>query len=241
MKIITFPNDKGGTGKTTSAVNVADYLARQGYQVLLVDVDQQHHATQLFLPQPKYTWYHAFTVPDIVSPDECLYQVREDRALWLLPAATSLVDVESVLSTHRDLQGLSRIVQGIGRKFDYVILDAPPARDMLLLNALYLADDVIIPVETSQFAYNGAASMLDLCGQMQCNIVGLLPTLYHAGQNADRVVLEALQAHYPKLVLPPIRKNADLKTAQVLGQTIFEFAPRSSGAVDYARLGALYG
>lgn len=206
-----------------------------------MDVDQQHHATQLFLPEPNYTWYHAFTVPDIVSPDECLYQVREDRDLWLLPAAASLVDVQAVLSIHRDLKGLSRVVENITQQFDYILLDAPPARDMLLLNALYLADDVIIPVETSQFAYNGAASMLDLCGQMQCHIVGVLPTLYDSRQNADRVVLAALRKHYSELVLPPIRKNADLKTAQVLGQTIFEFAPHSSGADDYAELGAIYG
>ncbi len=234
MKRVSIVNRKGGVAKTTTAVNLAAGLAAHSRRVLLVDTDSQANATSLLTEEFHATLYHALTVPDLVSPDDCIYQARPN--LWIMPADRRLVSAQVVLAVEKRRDALHEVLRTINRSFDYVIIDTPPSEDSLFHNALFAADTVIIPIKCDYLSYLGAAQMLEIVGAVDCEIAGLLPTFYDSRQQVDRLILENLRRHFPKLVLDPIRKNVDLTKAQTRHETIFEYAKDSAGAQDYELL-----
>jgi len=243
MKTIAIVSRKGGVGKTTTAINLAFGLAARGRRVLLVDADSQANTSALLTNEPARTLFHALTVPDVVSANECVNTIYgESSNVLIMPAERRLVRAQRDLAAEHNYHALAVVLENITAwKIDYCIVDCPPAEDSLFYNALYAADEVIVPVKADYLAYIGAAEMLQVAGEMGCAVSGILPTFYEARQNLDGEIIKLLQTHFPGLVLDPIRKNVDLASAFAARQSVFDFAPRSSGAQDYGKLVQRYG
>ena len=237
MKIIAIANRKGGVGKTTTAVNLAAGLARMGSDVLLIDTDSQANATALLADNFRATLYHALTAPDIIAPRACVYQVREH--MWIMPASRQLVDAQRNLAAHARYDALAEIIAQIDN-FDAIIIDCAPSEEFLFYNAVFAADDVIIPIQCDYFAYTGAAEMLAIAGQLQAHVGGLLPTFYDGRRLMDNEVVNLLEKHFPDLVLPPIAQTTLFTKAQAQHLSIFEYDARSRGAKDYLELVVRY-
>ncbi len=239
MKIITIANRKGGTAKTTTAINLAAGLAQLKNNVLLIDTDSQANATTLYLKRGDFqaSLYHALVAAGVIEMEKCIYHVR--KHLWLIPAERKLFQAQRLIAASDQLNILSSIISEIN-KFDYVIIDTPPSEEALFHNAIYAATDVIVPVKTGYMDYIGTEEMLNIVGKLQARVSGLLPTFYDARRRIDRGIVTALETHFPKLVLEPIRENTALSLASAKRQSIFEYDAGAIGAKDYLALVARY-
>jgi len=234
-------NQKGGTGKTTSAVSLAAGLALKGYRTLIIDMDAQGNVGVSLggTQQIRYTLYHVLLGQ--VTAAEAAVQVREN--LWLLPANETLAACEIKLAQMP--KGRDRVLagrmEGI-KAFDYVILDCGPSLSLLNQNALTYADQVLIPVSCDYLSLIGVKQILKTLKMVNeillhpITILGVLPTFYDQRNRISGEAVQTLREHFKEGVLPPIRVNVQLKEAPSHRLTIFEYAPKSSGAEDYTRL-----
>lgn len=237
MRVITFTNQKGGVGKTTSAVNLAAGLVQLGRRVLLIDIDSQANATSTFLREHEIraSLYDAL-VSDVVDPDRCIYQVRPK--LWLMPAKMKLAKVQSLIGD--TTTALRDIIEELPRRFDTVVIDSPPSAGPLFLNAIGGADEVIIPVKMGFKDYEGTGTMMKIAGKLGIKVAGILPTFYDRRRRMDRGIMALLDKHFADLLLDPIHENTALSLAFAQRQSIFEYDAGSTGAKDYLTLTARY-
>ncbi len=239
-------NQKGGCGKTTTAINLAASLAALGQRTLLIDVDPQSHcALGLAVPEKQLELSVAdvFLTPEPTAGafDDLFWQIATN--LDLAPATVSLAGVERKLADapDRDLR-LARFLGCLDGRYDMVIIDCPPSIGLLTFNALRAATEVIIPVETGYFALKGAAKQVATINVMaqQCgHAVGLhiLPTMYDVRIKLGREILNDLKRQFGKSLLPvSIHYNAKLKEATSFGQPITEYDPASRGRQDFDAL-----
>jgi chromosome partitioning protein len=240
---IAILNQKGGTGKTTTAVNLAAGLAERENEVLLVDTDAQGNVGVSLGVAGEQSLYHVLV--DEVPPDEASVPVRKhldvitsDATLaaaevWL---ARQNIDVRSRMLTKR-----LNLMQ-VSRRYDYVIIDCGPSLNLLNQNALSYVDEVIIPVTCDYLALVGVKQVLRTIKDVErhlghaVRISAVLPTFYDGRTRLAREVLETLQAHFKNKCLEPVRLNTRLAEAPSHRKTIFEYAPGSHGAADYNRV-----
>ena len=242
---IAFINEKGGTGKTTLALNIGDYIARQGKKVLLIDMDPQGHIGKsmgIDVQSARHTIFDVL-VDENVSMEEVIYPSSNEN-LKLVISNKLLTDL--VINIARDQNRHLKLKQKIDsvKGFDYILIDSPPSLGLLTVNILLAAEEVIIPVSMTYLALDGCAEIISSIKLVRKNfdhdkihISKVVPTLYRENPLA-RTVLGRLQKHFGECVSKTIlRFDEKIDQSQSFGKTIFEFAPDSDGAKMLADLG----
>jgi chromosome partitioning protein len=248
MQVVAVINQKGGVGKTTTAVNLGAALARLGKQVLLLDMDPQ---ANLSLHLDKRPELEAKTVTHLLvdgTPLKELVQPTSVAGLWVVPADTSLNGVEQVLANRIGRETILREALEAWpevRAYDWILIDCPPALGVLAANALVAADQVLIPVQPEYFALQGMAKLMEVIALVQKRLNrslrtrAILPCLVDSRTRLTQEVLAEIRSHFPGLLSKTtIRTNVKLAEAPSFGKTIFEHAPESNGATDYLAFAA---
>lgn len=253
-KSIGIINQKGGVGKTTTATNLGAALAFLGKKVLMVDMDAQANLTTHLgygakddmqggeiedLPLESSTY-------DLLKGNKKAAEILIHRGsnIDLIPSSLllSAADLELGGMVGRELL-LKRGLQQVKDQYDVVLIDCPPALGLLSLNALAAVDEVIIPVQSEYLALHGVRQLLDTIDQVRqiynpsLEVGGVLICLHDNRRRLARAVSDTIRAYFGELVFDSvIRSNVALAEAPSCGQTIFEYAPKSSGAEDYESL-----
>ena len=245
-KVFSIANQKGGVGKTTTAVNLAAGLARNGIKTLLIDLDAQANATSA-LGVEKIEGRSLYQVLHGEAKVEDMIVSTSTDKLDLIPSEVDLAAVESELS--RADNYLSRLRTALApliesNKYGVIIIDCPPALGMLSMNALATSDYLLVALQTEYLAMEGLGQILGVVDQLKAaNITdklaigGILLTMYDSRTNLSRQVMEEVQKHFPdnvfKTVIP---RTVRLSECPSHGKTIFQYDNQSPGAVAYRAL-----
>jgi chromosome partitioning protein len=236
-------NHKGGTGKTTTAVNLAAGLAERGHRVLLIDSDAQGNVGISLGITGERSLYHVL-VQDF-EPLEAVVPVR--KSLDVITADATLAAAEIWLA-QQEVAERSRILtrrlnlMQVSRRYDFVVIDCGPSLNLLNQNALSYADEVIIPVACDYLALVGVKQVLRTIREVErhlhhaVRVSAVLPTFFDGRTRLAGEVLETLRGHFKERCLGPIRTNTKLAEAPSHKKSIFEHAPESNGAQDYDRV-----
>ncbi len=241
-KIIAIANQKGGVGKTTTAINISAGVAHLGFRVLVIDMDPQANLTSGLGYSKVYP-----TIYDVlVKNSEIEEVVRKTRieGLELLPSEISLVGAEVELVDERNRETrLKRIIMPLKREYDYIFIDSPPSLGLLTLNAIVAADSVIIPIQSEFYALEGLGKLLNTVRKIQSKlnprltIEGVLITMFDTRLNLSHQVVEEVKKYFgDKVYNTVIPRNVKLAEAPSFGRTIFEYDPLSRGAESYRNL-----
>ncbi|MGB9752901.1 MAG: chromosome partitioning protein [Roseiflexus castenholzii] len=241
--ILALANQKGGVGKTTTAVNLAGELARRGQQALLVDCDPQGNATSslgISKRDLQYSTYEA--IMGGVGLDRAIRSTGRDR-LDIVPANEHLAGamVELVNAERREWRLADALSQVVG--YDWVLLDCPPSLGLLTLNALCAARGVIIPLQCEYLALEGLAQLnrtIDLVRDYlnpRLTIIGVVMTMFDGRTNLAQQVVEEVRRYFPQRMFNTlIPRSVRISEAPSHGQTIAEYDPPSRGALAYGAL-----
>lgn len=243
-RIIAIINQKGGSGKTTTAVNLGAYLAIFGRTVLLIDLDPQSHSTIHLGLKPHEIQKSIYNVMMEESPLLEIIRKTEISNLFIAPANIHLSGAEIELAgiVGREMV-LKDAVERVRYRYDYILIDCPPSLGLLTVNALTVAKEVIIPVQTEFFALEGMGKLLNTVEivkkrlNRELDITGIVPTMFDARTNLSKEVIEKIKEYFKdKVYKTVIRKNIKLAEASSHGKPIAIYDPRSTGAEDYESL-----
>ena len=239
MRKIAVALSKGGVGKTTTAVNLAAALATQGNNVLIIDLDTQGQVASSLGLQPE-VGLAEFITSD-ASAEEAI-QVARDH-LFLMGGGRALAGTKRLIA-RKDYGGentLSEALAPLEGVFDYVILDTAPSWDVLNVNALFYAEEILAPVSLEILTLQGLIEFARSLNDIQrfhpdVKLRYVVPTFFDRRVRKSEEIMEQLQGYFGEQLCPPIRYNVRLSEAPGYGQTIFEYSPGSAGAKDYLRL-----
>ena len=239
--MIAVMNQKGGVGKTTTAINLGHALALSGKRVLLLDLDPQAHLSVGFGNVPPDTPGMDAVLLDGEDIDEVLLTVRDN--LDLVPAGPGLSNMEHLKEggTERGMR-LRNALQRCDRNYDAVVMDCPPAVGLLGMNALFASREVLIPISSDFLALQSLSRFMGTLQFVEETLrrpmtKRVVMTRYHERRRLAREVREKLQEYFPGQVLDTsIRENTALAECPSYGETIFEYEGRSHGAEDYRLL-----
>lgn len=240
MRTIAIHNQKGGTGKTTTAVSLGAAFTKRGHKVLVLDVDSQGHIRKIFNIKPKYNMYDLLIEDTLVS--ECIVNVR--KKLDCIFSDPTLEAAELILS-NQNPEGRERLLSArmeLVSNYDFILIDCSPSLNLINQLALVYAQELLIPINMDYLGLVGATQVIDNLNMLEkelnnhTEITGVIPTFVDFRTNMTHQVIKTIQKTYKGKVLPNIRIDTKIQQAIAQHKTIYEHDSKSRGAQDYDKL-----
>jgi len=243
MHVVSIVNQKGGTGKTTTVVNLGAALAEGGKKILIIDFDPQANATSgLGVPRDKEkNIYNAMA--EKIDIKKTIFPTSQ-KNLWLIPTINELAgaNIELVNMSERE-RVLRKTIEPIRRDYDYILIDCPPSLGLLTINALVACEDIIVPVQCEYYALEGLSQLLETINlvwktfQPSLHVMGVLLTMHARRVRLSQEVIWSVRKNFPYRVFETVvPRNIKLAEAPSHGKSVLQYANSSDGAFAYRQL-----
>jgi chromosome partitioning protein len=242
--VLSIANQKGGVGKTTTSINLAAALALKKKKTLLIDLDPQSNATIAFFDAKdiQTTMFDIFA--EHAVPMSAVIRPTKDENLFVAPARLALARLEQQLAGQFDAPfKLKDAIAPILKDYEFIVLDTPPALGILTVNALVASSHLLVPIQAAYFAIEGTDDLLETYGRIRSRpnpdlkVLGVVITLFDKRTNISRDTHEQIRATFGNALFKTrISKNVRLEESPAYKETIFAYAPKSSGAEEYKKL-----
>jgi len=238
-KIVSVINQKGGTGKTTTTINLGSALSKLGKKILLLDLDPQANLSySLGIEEPKAT------IADVFTGDKKMAQILIHREnLSIAPGSNELVDIEISLVNQKDREHFLRKILAVIKGYDYILIDCPPSLSLLTVNALAASDEVVIPLQMEVLTLQGLSQILATVAKIRSafnaklKVKGIVVVMFDKRRKLSSEIQDYLQQNVEeKIFQSRIRLNVKLAEAPSFGKSVLDYDPASNGAHDYMAL-----